>query len=382
MNRAFLVSACLLVLLGLSVNGQSKEASAIDALKKETSSLRTQLVELREANKLQAQQLSEAVSSTKEEVSEIHAQGEAQVNRAEAEIRQIEANFTVSTSHIRAASILLMIGLFIEITGATLLAGNSLMGGIKRVYKASIEASIVDMEMESVNKKEVADFYAYLGALLLALGFLFQFASTLISLSLTTYLSILLGVVALFVPLAILYYLTGQTPGQSRAQKIRIVFHNMNRTLVSPVVSFLIGRWRIQCDGCLRYIPLDRGQIWFVNHEEAKDHPYLFMPMFFHFGHPACLEHIDRFSSVLNPANDAVNHISPFRVDKVTPDDFMKHTYQRLHEFFQGWNRNQERVHHNAKQKAYGDVEIDNLRRRLYRAWRRVEERRNKLVRQ
>ena len=248
-----LLASAMIALYGAAIaQGQSKEAAVIDALKEEVSSLRTQIKELSETNTTQAKQFSEAMSGANAKIAGIQAEDEANT-------RQIEANLAASTFRLRLASILLMIGLFIEIAGATLLAGNSLMGGIKKVYKASIEASIVDMEMKSVNTQEVADFYAYLGALLLALGFLFQFASTLISLWLGTFVSASLGVVALLVPLAILYYLTGQTPGQSRAQKIRIITHNIRATLVSPPVSLLIGRWRLQCDECLRRIASDGG---------------------------------------------------------------------------------------------------------------------------
>lgn len=230
-----------------------------------------------------------------------------------------------------------------------------------------------------MNAEELANFYAYVGALFLVLGFLFQLGSTIVAISFPIIDSILIAVIALLLPLAILYFLTGQTPGQTRWAKFKVVFGNIRRTFLSPIVSRLVGRWRIQCDECLKYIPLNEGQVWYVNHDNTKEYPYLHTPMFFHFGHASCLELIDRFSSILMPSDDIVSRISPFRVDKVTPADFMKHTYPELHKFMQDWKRNWESVHHDgsAKQGAYGEVEMDDLRKRLYHAWRRMENKQN-----
>lgn len=128
MKIGIAIFAGLLMLFGLACYAQAKDASAIEALEAEISLLKSQMKELNETNRLQAEQLSKALSETNAQVTNIKLKDEADVH-------QVKTDLIVGATRNHWASILLMIGLFMEIIGATLLAGNSLMGGVKDIYR-------------------------------------------------------------------------------------------------------------------------------------------------------------------------------------------------------------------------------------------------------
>jgi len=282
--------------------------------------------------------------------------------RLDVRLRELRVELSQQLYQNYVAAIVLMIGLFVEVIGATLLAGNSLTRVIKPVYKGRVQAIVTDLEMKSVNTDEIFSFYAYLGALLLAVGFVIQFAGTVLISGQPAPFAILAILVSLLTAGGLVFFLSGQSPQQPRLDKGIIVVKNFRRVVISPWVSFLLRKWLVQCDHCLKFIKVTEGEIWYLSEENSDEHPFLHAPMYFHFGHPECLRNIEAFSQILNP-NPADRTMDNVEIKTESPCTFHNETAEQLFEFYEKSKRHWASVRNDDtdKRPSYGEVQLRDL---------------------
>lgn len=264
---------------------------AVPSSMSELARLRDDIKELHQRLDAQARandQLSSLVGQRNEQLSSlIQRQGdEIRASRREIAARLVSEDRAVSslvTSSTRSqiAAVVLLLGLLVEIVGALLLAGPSLIAEQHDVFTLRSTPGLKDLAMTDTVATPRMDFLGSLGAIFLFLGFVIQFIGTLIALGVSGGLVCTLVAVAV-TPAGLLFrFLLGQTHGQSRAQKLATIARNLRRML--PRVG------RARCELCFRRVASEDTVRW-VQEPATEGHPFLHPPHRWHVGHAECLD--------------------------------------------------------------------------------------------
>lgn len=209
------------------------------------------------------------------------------LNEVNSTISKLSLNWTQASSKTRLGAVILLCGLFIEIIGATLLAGTHLISRQEDVFTLNATPPSLDLSMNDVNKEPRINFLGTLASVLLFIGFVFQFTGTVLILSLPTWMSILIVSLSIVPSLLIIYYLLGQSYNQTRTEKLNLVIKNIRRNLFPA--------FGLKCDFCSNKINISTAQIWWIQESNSEAHPYLHVPCYLHIGHNECLEKSEEY---------------------------------------------------------------------------------------
>jgi hypothetical protein len=208
------------------------------------------------------------------------------------EVRLLIAKNAESSSLSQVIAFLLIIGLFFEICGALLLAGDPMSQKMTLLNSLTVEKELGDLEITDENRLAVVSFFALFGSILLIIGFNIQFAATLLSLGLSKQYLILLIAFAFFVSLFVVYFLTGKNPDQTRREKWKIFALTAYKLFIANfLLRFFKGQ--IICDKCGRISASEEIKISYVCDAEKKESGYRERPFNYLIGHKKCLEQDD-----------------------------------------------------------------------------------------
>lgn len=257
-------------------------------------------------------------------------------------------------------AIILILGLLIEIIGATLLAGNNLSSKIKSVYSLTIKADLGDLALNEVTKDYVMKFHGYLGSICLIIGFVFQMTGTIFVIGVSIYVKLIVIISSCFISMWILYYLTGQTPDQTRKEKVLIIWSNIKRLLLLPLKDKIFLSSKIRCDYCLK--KSNNGLITFLNEKNSEEYPFLHSPQLFHYCHPECINKIDDYESYFNKNKDWHDSLSKIYLEQISIKEYVESIYPSLIDFFK--NQRKDRSLHWENYKGgpdYSEVEAEKM---------------------
>lgn len=264
----------------------------------------------------------------------------------------------------RLGAIILIFGLLIEIIGATLLAGDNLSAKIKPIYSLTIKADLGDLAMNDVTKDSVMKFHGYLGSIMLILGFIFQMIGTILVIGLSIYIKLFVIILSCLISILIIYYLTGQTPIQTRKEKAIIIWFNIKRLLLLPFLDKILFSSKNRCDYCLK--KTNDGIITFLDEKNSEGFPYLHSPQSFHYCHPDCIKTIDDYEFYFNKSNDLSSALSKVELKKLTIKEYIESVYPALLEFFKNQRNDRNTKWNNFKGGPdYSEVEAEKMYKRV-----------------
>jgi hypothetical protein len=197
-----------------------------------------------------------------------------------------------SSTLSKIGALILLLGLFIEVIGATLLAGADLSNKIELIRSVRLEYTLGDLAIEDKMKDNVMTFYGILGSILLVIGFCFQFTGTIIILGLPWFVLILFIAIAIIASFAVLTFLAGQNVNQPLSEKARIFFRNLKRVIIFPIRQRFVGRRTIVCEICQKSMLCSKAEVWYKQETQSEQYPYLYPPYGFYLGHADCLKEI------------------------------------------------------------------------------------------
>ena len=272
------------------------------------------------------------------------------------DLREIENSYLYNLYSASMGAIILLIGLLVEIIGATLLAGNHLTYRIKQIYSLLIKADLGDLSTVSVIKEEVMKFHGYLGSLLLIIGFILQMVGTVFVIGVSITLKIILIIASCIISFLILFYLMGQTPEQNRKEKIKVILDNLKRLIIFPIVDRTIFWNNIRCDYCLKRT--SDGIVSYLDQDNSENHPFLHSPQLFHYSHAECTSLIEDYNEYYSREQDFVSRISRIELKKYTVKEYIDKIYPRLSEFYklQKEDRKKSGGQYNSKP-TYSEIE-------------------------
>lgn len=206
----------------------------------------------------------------------------ATIGRARAESRPARCR-------AETAAALILIGMLAEIVGGTMLAGVYLSADQRQFDTLQPTEPAGDLAVVDIHREPVLNFLGAVGGAFLVIGFLAQFAGVLVTSMLPLAVRVLGAIIALVLPAWLLWHFLGWSKAQSRRERLRVLAYNVKRHFFAPVLRRATGTVDLECEGCLRRVPADRLQIWWLREENTQKHPYLHEPYELHFGHERCL---------------------------------------------------------------------------------------------
>jgi hypothetical protein len=208
-----------------------------------------------------------------------------------------------------------------------------------------------DLAMHDIDGDRRVNFLGALGAAFLVLGFVIQFAGTLLSLGIRTAWAVPMILLAVGVAGYVLYFLLGQSPEQSRLVKLSILWRNFRR-LITPDRG-------CRCDCCNRPVNEKTGEVRWREQPPAENYPYLYTPQKWHVGHSACLD----ASGWYNP----IYEVHGKEADAIKRASFSEFLSQRSdrEKWWEGWRKDVASKPSARKRKA---EELTNPAEHEYRA--------------
>ncbi len=218
--------------------------------------------------------------------------------------RQVDDMIAVSAnsafrSHVVSA--ILLFGLLVEVIGALFLAGPALTAKQEDVMSLRPTSGWQDLALHDIDGDRRVNFLGALGAAFLVLGFVIQFAGTLLGLGIRTVWAVPMILLAVGVAGYVLYFLLGQSPEQSRLVKLSILWRNFRRLIT-------LDR-SCRCDCCNKRLNDKTGEVRWRQQRPAENHPYLYAPRKWHVGHPACLDASGWYTPIYEPGGTAADTI-------------------------------------------------------------------------
>lgn len=289
----FFLRLFLLVGVGCATRSLFAEPAS-EATTIETKRLRLSVAELKhqiarlETELVSVQQQAGALLTDFERVSREISDNKVETASLKTKISSLQGDEASATKRSHFSSILLMMGLFIEILGATLLAGSALAAEQYDVLNIRVTHRSFDLGMRDTAAEPLFSYLSAVGTLFIFTGFVLQFAGTLISLNLGPASEAALILLGVLVPVALLTFLAGQTPKQTRIEKARIVLRNTRRVFLAWIVDPLLST--VRCDICLGRISLTTANVSWQQESNTPAYPFLHRPHRFRLGHVQCLE--------------------------------------------------------------------------------------------
>ena len=198
------------------------------------------------------------------------------------QVDEMVAASAASSVRSHVASAILLFGLVVEVIGALFLSGPALTAKQEEVMSLRPTSGWQDLAMHDVSADRRMNFLGALGAAFLVLGFVIQFGGTLLTLGIRAMWCVPMILIAIGVAGYVLYFLLGQSPGQSRIEKLSILLRNFRRLIT--------GDRGCRCDCCNKRVNDKTGEVRWREQAPAEKYPYLYTPREWHVGHPACLD--------------------------------------------------------------------------------------------
>ena len=260
------MSICVIQIFPASANADEKQIKALQqdvtSLRAETKALTTTLRKQKyeierirkeastykkeaSTNRSRTKQIERYIDSLSRKTTNIEKQ--QAINKAEL-INQLEKQqlaWNRASWLTKLGSIILLIGLMLEILGASLLSGSNLAQPQEDVLTLKPTKPLVDLSTSDVNKEPRLIFLGTLGTFLLVLGFLLQFSGAVVSIDISTYFSVISIAFALCASVIVPFYLLGQTSEQTRIKKIRTLWMNVRRNFIQPLTSIRFSKKKI-----------------------------------------------------------------------------------------------------------------------------------------
>ncbi len=232
-------------------------------------------------------------------------------------------------------AVLLIIGIFFELIGATLLASEYLANPIKEIFNPKNKITLKNLGVENTNLQNKIYFIATLGTVFLILGFLLQFIGTLFIITQEVHVIIIISCALLLIWLWLLYYISGLSTEQTRLQKIRIFSNNFYRWYISPLVRCFQGKKKGQCNVCLKFMSYDNGEVWWFQEPNIANYPLQHLPYNFNFGHAKCLENSAIYSIIKG------KKLSPdkLKLEKSNVSDFQNLKIKEIREMIETYKK-------------------------------------------
>ena len=222
----------------------------------------------------------------------------------------------------RYGSILILLALLFEIPGAIFLGGSNLANKQPHVFSLLPTPDIV--KAWSFGYENVWDRLSFLGlfaSFFLIIGFLMQVIGITFILSLPFWSSVWFLLIAIAICFAIIYFLLGQYPNQSRNEKINVFCLNIKRLF--PLTN------SVKCDYCSKSINQNDCQVWWVKTPDPAIQPYSKHYKKMHLGHEKCLEKSGWYEHIAN--NETIYEASP--------SNFLDNDLREIEDW---WNRSRE----------------------------------------
>ncbi|MGE8723369.1 hypothetical protein ACO2KH_18720 [Leptospira terpstrae] len=292
------------------------------------------------------------------EINKLKETNKALINR----IDYLENSYMQNMFSGSIGAFILLLGLLIEIIGATLLAGNNLSAKLQNIYSLSIKADLGDLALTSVTKDEVMKFYGYIGSILLIMGFLLQMTGTIFVLGIHLITKSLIILLSCLISFSILYYLMGQTPEQTRSEKLKVIWRNINGQILLPLYDKIFQKSTTRCDYCLK--KCNNGIVSYISGENSENYPYLHSPQLYHYSHEDCLSNIDDYQTFFNKSEDA---LSTNQLYKHSILEFKTKIYPDLKDFFikQKNDRKGKWKNYNVEKPDYSEIETEKMFHRI-----------------
>ena len=203
-------------------------------------------------------------------------------------VERLQTESAATRHRTGTAAALLLLGLLVEILGGTMLAGAHLSARQERITTLRTSRPLTDLAISDERHESLVNFFGTIGGALLVFGFLFQVAGTVVVPSLPV-IRLPITVIALVVPLLLFWYFLGLTPEQSRGTKLRVLAYNIRRHFWLPAIRRMSDAEAVECEVCLRPVPLDRLQVWWLYEANSGESPYSHERYAYHYGHERCL---------------------------------------------------------------------------------------------
>ena len=213
-----------------------------------------------------------------------------EISNQKKQIDNTEINLLNFSKTSKLGAFFLLFGILLEVLGATLLASFSLSFKIEPIRYNKVNYSVGDFGVADKMKDNLINFYGILGSLLITLGFLFQFIGTILVIGFTIWLLILFIFIALFLSIGLIIILSGNTIGQTKKQKFKIILMNLKKLLIIPLADKILYPKKIHCEICTKHLSFDIARLGYVNPKNTSETPYLNLPHSFYYGHSECLD--------------------------------------------------------------------------------------------
>ncbi len=222
----------------------------------------------------------------------------------------------VKTNISILGAITLMLGLLLEIIGATLIAGKDLAEQLNEIDFNTSASTGKDLALQNPTMNQVLNFWAKIGVFILLLGFLIQAIGILIVLPINIFVLLIIVAILFIIVISVFYAMLRISPDQKISTKFKIIVFNIKRLLISKKKSY--------CDRCLKIINTTNSDIeiwWMVCNTTGT-------PYNFRIGHKSCLEeNVD--SSYYCILNDSY-YSSEVKIMKVRFNEFKTKYYEDI----------------------------------------------------
>ena len=165
-------------------------------------------------------------------------------------------------------------------------------------------------------------------------------------LNFSNYFKVLIFLLIALIISYLFYYLIGQTPKQSRKEKLKIIGKNLYRLGLLSLANKVFGL--VYCDVCLK--KCNDGEVWYWQGKNSENFPYLNDYSDFHYGHSGCLSGGNKFKK------DRIKE--SFELIKIDAKTYLKKKYFEVCDFYQKSNKYSNR---SLSHKGDSEIKANNL---------------------
>jgi hypothetical protein len=363
-------SFAAIILFLISQHAPARGRATPDDAQLRTADLELRVQRLEEAGSREHQSLEQrlrGLESIKAELSLLEDKNRELARRVVADgqaLEQIQIQAQGASHRSEIAAILMILGMVIEILGGTLLAGAHLSAQQTRLAGLRAGRPLLDLEVRDTRYEPILSFLGLLGSIAIVVGFGLQLAGTLVTSSLPITVRLIAATAAISLSFALLWFFLGQTPDQTRADKIKIIIHNVKRNILLPIVRVLLRTQVVECEICLAAVPPRELEVWWLEQENSEKFPYLHQPYDFHYGHANCLPCADDFVKHAERArNQAIE--THTKLVKVKADDFIGKTVPELREWYKKFHAHWSEKRGIPSEKTAMEEQLETVSRRV-----------------
>jgi len=272
-------------LLCMDASSAPKKADATGLLKKEVARLREETAQVKNSVQLHQEAGRSSHASMETRLEELNKEQKD----LKAELQRVEESASRSGNASRWGAIIILIGMMIEIIGATFLASDAITKKCEPVRNLNPVEPSLDLSLENVALRPMLTFLTYLGAFLVFFGFTIQTAGTFLVLDLPWFWMLLIPLVMSGIAFWVSYFVAGRSLEQTPKERFLTVLDNATFAFGKALLySFNTNP---KCDMCGEPVKKNEQFISFFFRQNSQSHPYLNAPSSLHVGHKKCLEY-------------------------------------------------------------------------------------------